>query len=986
MKRLITLILFLGCNKNIKDLTTKNKIGEIYWQYIIEDKDEELKEYLENNDTDINKEKNQDGETALTLAAKHNSLDVLKLLLDKKGIDVNTLNEKGQTALILSILKTEGIIERDEIISKLLEKDANVNIRYGLHGNNALMLSIIRGDSFIAGKILRYNIDVNAQNIYKETALILAVKSDIDEDKKIETINLLIKHKGINIDVQDSEGKNALTYAVINNITKIVNILSNMDKVDINILDKENMTPLDHLNFEDFEIELAISLIKNGGKLNNKRYFYARAREEHLEDILGLLIEGEGDVNYIKDGKNLLYWSITLFDSKISVSLKLAKYLIREMKLDLNSLREYIEYAEERNSDIFYLISIFYDQESFFQDTLQFKNRNEKIKQYFFKALSSRDVKALKILLNKGIEINEKYDNGSTALLIASEKGDKEIVKLLLDNGASVHDKDNDGDTALILASETGNKEIVKLLIECGANVNYRNNKGSTSLILASRMGKIEIVKILLEEKANINEKDNDGITALMIASEEGNKEIVKFLIENGAEIKSKAKNGEGVLISGVYSNNKEIVELLINEGASVGDKGNSNHTALMLASKLGNKEIVKLLIDKGANIDDIDMYGYTALMMAREEGHFEISRFLKEIGANIHDKDSDISISRILAMSKSKNKFQKSLREENEDEEEDEEEDNEHKNVINNYDISLLSAIEECKLEAVKFLIDLGANVNYKKKNYYTPLIVAVEEGHLEIAKLLIEYGANINDTDSDGNTILMIALGEDHSEIAKVLIEHGANIDNKNGYGSTALTIAVEKGYLEIVSLLIEYGANINDIDSNGTNVLIIAVEEGHLETANLLIKYGANIDDTDIDGKTPLMLAVEEGHLEIVKSILKEATKYKNIKEFLILFAEIIKENKEIIKDNKKNSKSIENSQIIEENKNYLIACKYILGEMIKENVVLYSSLEKINQLENNKNLEKEKKELKRKIEILKMVLNLPLEVFELVVRFI
>ncbi len=84
MKILMMFFVLTSCAKNIKELVNKSKGKEDnYWQYIIENKDKELKEYLDQNNLNLNEVLNNDGERVLILAAKHNSLAVLKILLNR---------------------------------------------------------------------------------------------------------------------------------------------------------------------------------------------------------------------------------------------------------------------------------------------------------------------------------------------------------------------------------------------------------------------------------------------------------------------------------------------------------------------------------------------------------------------------------------------------------------------------------------------------------------------------------------------------------------------------------------------------------------------------------------------------------------------------------------------------------------------------------------------------------------------------------------
>lgn len=76
------------------------------------------------------------------------------------------------------------------------------------------------------------------------------------------------------------------------------------------------------------------------------------------------------------------------------------------------------------------------------------------------------------------------------------------IVKLLLDKGADIEAKDNSGQTPLSWVTCGGRKDIVKLLLDKGADIEARDHFGQTPLSLATRGGRKEIAKLLLDKKA----------------------------------------------------------------------------------------------------------------------------------------------------------------------------------------------------------------------------------------------------------------------------------------------------------------------------------------------------------------------------------------------------------------------------------------------------------------------------------------------------
>jgi ankyrin repeat protein len=164
-------------------------------------------------------------------------------------------------------------------------------------------------------------------------------------------------------------------------------------------------------------------------------------------------------------------------------------------------------------------------------------------------------------------------------------------VAKLLEKGADVNAKNKDDMTALILASERRNKDIVELLLTAGAVVNAQDKNGRTALIAAiafpqflSIGGDTEIVEMLLDANADMNAQDIDGSTALIIASQEGHTDCVSTLLGKGADVNMQSNAGKTALLAAtrrhriyyLVENPRQeyltIMKLLIQKGATIPD------------------------------------------------------------------------------------------------------------------------------------------------------------------------------------------------------------------------------------------------------------------------------------------------------------------------------------------------------------------------------------------------------------------------------
>ncbi len=147
----------------------------------------------------------------------------------------------------------------------------------------------------------------------------------------------------------------------------------------------------------------------------------------------------------------------------------------------------------------------------------------------------SKDVRIIKLLIEKSAKIYGPDDNGSKVLLHAALGGNFEINIYLLNHPDThtIYEKDENGQSFMHWAAHSYNVKVMKYLLEEKKfDVNEKDKEGMTVLMHAVFGGSIEMVKFLVEEKqVNINEKNMQGFTALYYAFDP---EIYQYLVSRG--------------------------------------------------------------------------------------------------------------------------------------------------------------------------------------------------------------------------------------------------------------------------------------------------------------------------------------------------------------------------------------------------------------------------------------------------------------------
>ena len=101
-----------------------------------------------------------------------------------------------------------------------------------------------------------------------------------------------------------------------------------------------------------------------------------------------------------------------------------------------------------------------------------------------YDVIRQNDLAKLERLLGAGASANAGDDRGVTPLMYAATAGSVDAMKLLINKGADVNAANSFGSTALVWSAIDIEK--VRLLVEAGADVNAVSKEGRSALFVAA--------------------------------------------------------------------------------------------------------------------------------------------------------------------------------------------------------------------------------------------------------------------------------------------------------------------------------------------------------------------------------------------------------------------------------------------------------------------------------------------------------------------
>ncbi|XP_046649363.1 uncharacterized protein LOC124340776 [Daphnia pulicaria] len=481
------------------DINSRDGNGVTPLHYAIRENKVEMARYLLEKGADPTIRDN-DGITPLHVAAASiTDSDFLRLLLDNEKVDINESSQSGMTALHFAMRTSNVTAARF-----LLSERANPNATTHENGYSPLQVAVF----------------------YARDA------------QDVDTIELLLSHKDVDVNYLDSNGGNALHYAK-NNLhghgQRIANLLKRNGVVETQVNNEtEDIIAIMLSSAANLlGVEFITALMKMRAGISNAT-LRDSGKNEHgavwtqLLDFILTSVKFDFNKNG-NDGETPLPHAIEGSKMKINAWQLIQRGAHPSTPLHLAAFQAF------EKADIDFALQMK-------QVDIDGRDRDGKTALHF--AFSANNAAMARYLLEKGADPTTRDNDGITPFhLAAAFTEDSNILDLLLANEKriDINESNNSGLTALHMAIKTSNATIARFLLSKRADPNATDKNGQTPLHLAAKYAKdMDIVELLLNHQdVDVNYLDNSGQSALHYAreNEHGHSErIVTLLKEKGAK------------------------------------------------------------------------------------------------------------------------------------------------------------------------------------------------------------------------------------------------------------------------------------------------------------------------------------------------------------------------------------------------------------------------------------------------------------------
>ncbi|XP_015126168.1 ankyrin repeat and death domain-containing protein 1A [Diachasma alloeum] len=420
------------------------------------------------------------------------------LNLHPESQDDDTLNPRTARILKNDLLLHEAVIKNEpETVRKVLQETVAVDSRNN-YGRAPIHWAASRGNTEIIEMLIRAECDIEARDKFGMRPLHMAawyghleaVRMLIDAGASVTAVNkkkytlLMCASRGnnadvieyltgavetLNIDAIDCTGATALHHAAVSGNPGVIEALSKIPEIKLDVTDKKQQTPL-HCSCADGHGEAVEILIKLGANLNSQDKdgntpMHVATRMRYT-GIVQTLLKANADIE-IADEAGL---------TALHVAASQGCKGILELILQHSSITN-----------------------------VQCNAGNTAL----HLACQNNQVDSVEILIKHGADLNSLNSKLQTPIHIAAEVGHTDVCKLLLAAGVNIEQKEKSGKTPLYIAAGGSFTAIVDMIIKT-ARLEYLEDQGSEKngdLIPVSRRWREEA------RRSTVSGVYNGGIT-----------------------------------------------------------------------------------------------------------------------------------------------------------------------------------------------------------------------------------------------------------------------------------------------------------------------------------------------------------------------------------------------------------------------------------------------------------------------------------------